>query len=69
MTVPAIQPVPLVLTVKDAAEVLRCKMSTVERYIDSHELAVIHIGRERRIRGEDLIDFIVSRPITNGGRR
>ena len=56
-----VQPLPLVLTIEEAAEALWCEPQTVVNYIHRHELDAILIGRERRIRGEDLIDFIRSR--------
>jgi excisionase family DNA binding protein len=62
MSVIPIQPLPPIMTMKEVAEILRCQESTVERYIHVHELKAIQIGRERRIRGEDLFDFIRSRP-------
>ncbi len=69
MSLPAIQPMPAILTTVEAAEVLRCKVGTIEGYIHAHELTAIQIGRERRIRGEDLLDFIASRPGTAKGNR
>ena len=38
--------------------------SSVERYVFSHQLVAIHIGRERRFRGQDVLEFVASRPIT-----
>ena len=67
MSLPVIQPVPPVLTTDEVAALLRCKPATVANYVHAHELKVIQIGKERRIRGEDLIDFLASRPVTNGG--
>lgn len=61
MTTPAIQPIPLVMTTAEAAELLRCPVATVERYVHSHDLVAVQIGRERRIRGDDLLDFIATR--------
>ena len=67
MSLPVIQPVPPVLTTDEAAALLRCKAATIENYVHSHELKAIQIGKERRIRGEDLIDFLAARPVINGG--
>ncbi|UCE61496.1 MAG: helix-turn-helix domain-containing protein [Phycisphaerales bacterium] len=68
-SVPAILPVPVVMTTAEAAQLLRCEPATVTRYVHSHELNAIKIGRERRIRGDDLLDFLKNRPVVNGGRR
>ena len=59
-----IQSLPPVLTTEEAAAVLRCEPSTVERYVHRHELQAIQIGRKRRIRGNDLLQFINDRPAT-----
>ena len=64
MTTQAIQPIPPILTTKEAAAVLRCKVETVERYVHSHDLIAVQIGKERRIRGDDLLDFIAARTPT-----
>ena len=69
MSLPAIQPLPAVLTTAECAEVLRCKVGTVEGYIHSHELNAIQVGRERRIRAEDLLDFIAAKPSTTKGKK
>ena len=62
------QPLPLVLTTNEVAAVLRCSPATVNRYVFSHELTAIRIGRERRFRAEDVVDFIAMRPTTAQGR-
>jgi len=49
------------MTTAEAAELLRCPVATVERYVHSHDLVAVQIGRERRIRGDDLLDFIATR--------
>ncbi len=64
MTSLPIQALPLVMTTQEVAEVLRCSAATVERYIHAQELPAVKIGRERRIRAEDLLDFVASRPTT-----
>ena len=62
MTVPPIQPLPVVMTTLEVSEVLRCSVDTVRRYVHSHQLAAIRIGRERRFRADDVLDFLASRP-------
>ncbi len=62
MTVLPIRPLPMVMTTQVVAKVLRCSEETVGRYILGHQLVAIHIGRERRIRAQDLLDFIDARP-------
>lgn len=73
MTTPAVQLVPIIMTTTEAAAILRCEESTVERYVHRHELSAILIGKERRIRGRDLLEFIDRRPTTqrtgNNGKR
>ncbi len=69
-----IQPLPPVMTTEEVAKVLRCSEATVERYVFSHQLGAIKIGRERRFRADDVLDFIAARPTTarigrNGLRR
>ncbi len=66
MTAPAIQPIPLAMTTEDTAQILRCPVATVERYVHSRDLAAVQMGRERRIRGDDLLDFIATRRPTCG---
>ena len=65
----AIENIPLVLTVEEAAELLRCEPKTIERYIHSHELSAIQIGRSARIRGEDLAEFVTARPLNRLRKR
>ena len=64
MATSPIQPLPVVMTTEEVAEILRCSAQTVARYVFSHQLAAVQIGRERRFRAEDVLDFIASRPIT-----
>lgn len=70
MTSPPIQPLPLIMTTEEVAVVLRCPEATVERYVFNHELGAIHIGRQRRFRAEDVLEFVASRPTSarTGGR-
>lgn len=64
MTSPPIQPLPLIMTTDEVATVLRCPSASVERYVFSHQLMAIRIGRERRFRAEDVLEFIAARPNT-----
>ncbi len=59
-----IQPIPLVMTTDEVAELLRCSPRSVARYVFSHQLAAIQIGRERRFRAEDVLEFVAARPLT-----
>ena len=67
MNVPVIQPLPPILTTEEVAAVLRCRVETVENYLHAHELVAVQIGRERRFRADDLLDFIAARPSTRKG--
>ena len=62
MTLPPIQRLPVLMTIEEVAELLRCSAGTVERYVYSHDLPAIHIGRERRFRADDVLEFIAARP-------
>ena len=64
MVLPPIQPLPAVMTTTEVAALLRCSESTVERYVHAHELDAIQIGRERRFRAEDVLEFVAARPST-----
>jgi len=66
---PLIQPLPPVLTTTEVAEVLRCSEATIERYVHAHKLDAILIGRERRFRAEDVLEFVAARPTTKRTRR
>ena len=59
-----IQPLPPVMTTEEVADLLRCPVASVARYVFAHELAAIQIGRERRFRAEDVLEFIALRPLT-----
>ena len=69
MTSPPIEPLPLIMTTEEVAKVLRCPLSTIERYVHAHELPAIRIGPERRIRADDLLDFVAARPKTVRNRK
>lgn len=59
-----IQPLPPVMTTDEVAALLRCEPATVQRYVHNHKLVAIQIGRERRFRAEDVLEFIATRPTT-----
>lgn len=69
MSAPPIQPLPIIMDTEEVAQVLRCEVSTVERYVHSHDLVAVLIGKERRIRADDLLDFIASRESSANGKR
>jgi len=66
VSVPSIQPLPLVMTPAEVAEVLRCDETTVRRYVHAHKLAGIQIGRELRITADAVMDFLTTQPRTCG---
>ncbi len=53
-----------VMTTDEVAALLRCEPATIQRYVHNHELVAIQIGRERRFRAEDVLEFIATRPTT-----
>lgn len=69
MYVSPIRPIPAVMTTDQVAKLLHCPPQTVERYVHAHELVAIMIGKERRIRAEDLLEFLASRPASAKSRR
>ena len=69
MSLPALQPLPVILTTEQVAEVLQCDAKTVDGYVENHDLKIIQIGRDRRIRGADLLDFIAGKPLSTKGAR
>ena len=64
MSVAPICPLPPVLTTKEVVELLRCPIKTVQRYVHEHQLVAIQIGKERRFRADDVLEFIAARPTT-----
>lgn len=70
MSMPSpVQPLPAVMTTEEVAAMFRCPVETVERYVHNHELVAIQIGRERRFRADDVLEFIAARPAnTKRGR-
>lgn len=68
MTSDGIEPIPVVMKVETAARICECEPTTIERYIHNGELDAVHVGKQRRIRGTDLLEFIARRPPTRGSR-
>ncbi len=56
------KPLPLIMTTAEVAELLRCSVTTIERYVFAHQLVAVRIGRERRFRADDVVEFVASRP-------
>jgi len=52
------------MTSAEVADLLRTSVATVKRYVHTHQLDAIQIGRERRFRAEDVMHFIAQRPST-----
>ncbi|UCC30003.1 MAG: helix-turn-helix domain-containing protein [Phycisphaerales bacterium] len=69
MSLAPIQLLPPIMTTSEVAELLRCSADTVERYVHGHELTAIQIGRERRFRAEDVLEFVALRPATTRGAK
>lgn len=59
-----IQQLPPIMTPEEVAEVLRATPQAVMRYIHNHELAAVRIGRFVRLRADDVLDFVASRPLS-----
>lgn len=59
-----VQSLPPIMTTDEVAALLRCSTASVARYVFAHQLAAIQIGRQRRFRADDVLDFISSRPLT-----
>jgi excisionase family DNA binding protein len=57
------------MTTEEVAELLRCSVDTVERYVYGHQLSAIQVGRERRFTADAVLDFVASRPTTAGNRK
>ena len=55
---------PPVMTTDEVAALCRCSPKTIERYVFAHQLAAIQVGRERRFRAQDVLDFLAARPLT-----
>jgi excisionase family DNA binding protein len=53
---------PQIYTIPEVAEILKCKIKTVQGHLyEARDLSYLKIGREVRIRGEDLIEFLENR--------
>ena len=54
--------IPQVYTIPEVAEILKCKTKTVERHLyTARDLSYLKVGREVRIRVEDLREFLENR--------
>ena len=54
--------IPQVYTIPEVAEILKCKTKTVERHLyTARDLSYLKVGREVRIRVEDLREFLGTR--------
>ena len=54
--------IPQVYTIPEVAEILKCKIKTVEGHLyGARDLSYLKIGREVRIREEDLREFLENR--------
>ncbi len=51
-------PLPKLLMVREAAEVLRCSAMTIYRLIAAGELTGVRVGKHWRIRETDVRDYI-----------
>ncbi len=63
---PELHALPPVLNTKEASLILRTSENTVARYVHTHQLRAIRVGRERRFRLVDVLDFVNRRPASNG---
>ena len=50
------------MTTAQVADLFQCPESTVDRYVHNHKLTAIQIGKERRFRAADVLEFIDTRP-------
>jgi excisionase family DNA binding protein len=51
--------IPQIYTLSEVAEILKCKIKTVEGHLyKARDLSYLKVGREVRIRGEDLNEFV-----------
>ena len=58
---PKADPIEPLLTVAEAAGILKCSLKTIRRRIDGGDLAVVRDGKLIRVRPEDLRRYITSR--------
>ena len=63
---PELHAFPPVLNTKEASLILRTTENTIRRYVHTHQLRAIRVGRERRFRLVDVLDFVNRRPASNG---
>ena len=53
---------PKILTISEVAEILKCKTKTIEGHLyEARDLSYLKVGREVRIREEDLREFLENR--------
>ena len=53
---------PQIYTFPEVAKILKCKIKTVQGHLyEARDLSYLKIGREVRIRGEDLREFLENR--------
>ena len=53
---------PQIYTLPEVAEILKCKIKTVEGHLyEARDLSYLKVGREVRIREEDLREFLENR--------
>ena len=51
--------IPQIYTLSEVVEILKCKIKTVEGHLyKARDLSYLKVGREVRIRGEDLNEFV-----------
>ena len=54
--------IPQVYTIPEVAEILKCKTKTIEGHLyEARDLSYLKVGREVRIREEDLREFLENR--------
>ena len=54
--------IPQVYTIPEVAEILKCKITTVEGHLyETRDLSFLKVGRQVRIREEDLREFLENR--------
>ena len=54
--------IPQVYTIPEVAKILKCKIKTVEGHLyETRDLSYLKVGREVRIRVEDLREFLENR--------
>jgi excisionase family DNA binding protein len=56
-----IERLPLIMSDEEVATLLRCKPETVKRYVHTGQLIAVQIGKQRRFRAEDVLEFVAGR--------